>query len=259
MSIVIFVPPATADVPDNALVAKEALTIPTLDGVLSPDEWDDAQRYDFYFDPAPPHPADDITILLKHDGTHLFIALDVRPDNTTELQDSGFVWLDLDNNGTKDIEIGVARGGSHDSNHYFGGSSEAIYGLHYVAAFGFTTTAQEPTRIHTVIEISISIDQTVAYTGQSLLGTTSLPFQGSPVGVVFGGYGTMNPEWFAGNTTDIDMNDIWKGSALNATFYSDLYLTYNPTNPLLIVLIILFPVIGVALGVLIYYRRREIL
>lgn len=248
-----------ANATNGSLECPEASTIPILDGILSPGEWDDAQRYDFFVVPDPPHPADDITIFLKHNTTHLFFAYDVRPDNTTEDWDAAFVFFDLDNNGTKDIEIGEQRDGSDDCRHYFGSSSEWIDDQHYIMAWGFNTTAQEPVRNHTIVEIMISIDLSTEYTGQSLLGTSQLPFKGSPVGVVFGGYGTLQPEWFFGNTTPIVEGDIWGPSAQIATFYSDLYLTYKSMDPLLILLIIMFPAIGVAIGVFIYYRRREVM
>lgn len=263
-------PLAITNATNNSLTANEASTIPIIDGILSSGEWDDAKRYDFYFIPISPHPADDITILLKHNTTHLFIAYDVQPDNTSDIDDMGYLWLDLDNNGTKDIEIGRIRNrilvpGFHYVDHYHEGSIENLTAeLVCIVAFGFKTTAQEPTRNHTIIEWCIAINTSLTYTGQSLIGTPCLPFQAPSVGVVFGGYGTLTPEWIFGNTTSIKPSDIWGEFKLNATFYGDLSLAFgtgsNPSpDPILIVLILLVPIIGVVLGLFIYLRKRDII
>ncbi|MFX1294103.1 MAG: hypothetical protein ACFFD2_04495 [Promethearchaeota archaeon] len=203
--------------------APETLTPPIIDGTISPGEWDDAEHYSFFFVPFSPHPPDDIDIFLLSDDNTLYIAYDVQPDNTTENFDYAYLAFDLNNNGTQDFLLYVARDFtiSNDVRLKWENCSNLIWSI----AFGFNTTPQETGRNHTIIEMKIGINQTDPYTTQTASDLTHLPFGISPVGVLFGGYGTLAPGWFYGNSSYIDyfINP-------DATMYADLYLKSPPSG-----------------------------
>ncbi len=251
----------------NLLCPYKTIT-PKIDGIMTPGEWDDATRYHFFFKPISNHPDDNISVFLKHDNTHLYICYDVEPDNNTDANDAGFLFLDLNNNGTKDLRFHTERGGYRDITCYFGPS---LNNLNYTVAFGFNVTGQESGRNHTIIEWMISINRTVNYTGQNLGSVTSLPLGINPIGIVFGGYGTLDPEWYYGNQT----NDKAQNT-LYASFYANMRLLERPSSageqnllPLLLLMLqgagdqliipltVIFVGIGAAVVLILVYLKKQ--
>ncbi len=213
--------PAKATNGNLVLYAPQTSTPPHIDGVLSPGEWDNGTHYKTYFVPTTAHPSDYIDVFLLSQPDALYIAYDVQPDNTTETDDMAYLAFDLDNDDTQDFLLYVSRDRSANVVSLGGNCTSLIWEI----AFGFNTTPQEPGRNHTIIEIKISLNQT-PYTTQTPTGLTHLPFGISPVGVCFGGYGTLSPGWFYGNSSNY--NNM---ASPNATTYADLYLGDPPLPP----------------------------
>ena len=213
-------PSATAYSGNLTCVAPEASTPPTIDGILSPGEWSSATRYSIYFVPSSAHPPDNIEVFLLHNATALFIAFDVQPDNTSDSSDAGFIFLDLNNNGTQDMRLYFYRNGGRYA--YLRNGTNCT-NLVWSAAIGFNTTPQESGRNHTIIEIEITINTADSFSGSSSI--TALPFANSPVGILFSGLGTLAPNWYIGNSTAAPGNPETQHSA---TTYANLYLGSAP-------------------------------
>ena len=207
--------PATATNGNLVLYAPQTSTPPIIDGVLSPGEWNGSTHYKTYFVPTSAHPSDDIDVFLLSQNDALYIAYDVQPDNTTESDDMAYLAFDLDNDNTQDFILYVSRNRVSNMVRLEGVNCTSLV---WEIAFGFNTTPQETGRNHTIIEIKIGLNQS-PYTTQTATGLTHLPLGISPVGVCFGGYGTLSPGWFYGNSSTYN-------NFLNpdATSYADLYL-----------------------------------
>lgn len=231
------------------LQVKPASTIPTIDGVLTPGEWDDAQNYSFYFVPTSIHPADDIVVFLKYSGNVLYIAYDVQPDNTTDNDDMGMIQFDLNNNGTQDLYMEIhrdfstlgARLGSGEYN-----LSNLIWGI----AFGNTTSPLEQSRNHTTIEFAININRTLPYTNQAAASLTALPLGNSNFKILFSGYGTLTPTWVYGNSSAYTGQTNFNGQ--NASVFASVTFVSPAAPPipgfeLLSIIFGLLAVIGLAI------------
>ena len=215
--------PATATNGNLILYAPETSTPPTIDGVLSPGEWNGSTHYKTYFVPTSPHPPDDIDVFLLSQPDALYIAYDVQPDNSTDTDDCAYLAFDLNNNGTRDFLLSVSRDfvQYNDVQWKWTNCSNLTWDI----AFGFNTTPQETGRNHTIIEIKLGINKTDSSVDQNPSTLTHLPFGNSPVGVMFGGYGTLAPGWIYGNSSE-----VIQFSFLDATMYADLYLG-SPSLP----------------------------
>ena len=80
---------------------------PTLDGIISPGEWDDAGNVTFSVTNG------NCTVYVKQNSTHLHVAFDV-PDNSSWAGEGSYVVLDVDHNGgehpqTDDVFLVVHR------------------------------------------------------------------------------------------------------------------------------------------------------
>lgn len=190
---------------------------PTLDGNISVGEWNDAEHMQFFFTPVSSHPADYIDILYKHNNTHLFIAFDVRCDNTSDSTDEIFIYMDLNQNGTKDLQLTAMQSGANSCRQYPNLDICITAMMEYAAAFG--TTPNKPNRDHRSFEVCIAINRTVTYTGQNLTSATALPFGNGRIGIVFAGIGTVLPQYYYGNST----NNV-AHTELNSTYYANFAL-----------------------------------
>ncbi|NVM30894.1 MAG: hypothetical protein HWN65_18785 [Candidatus Helarchaeota archaeon] len=247
----VIIPPAATYSGNLTCYAPTTSIPPTIDGILSPGEWSGATHYSIYFVPTSDHPPDYIDVFLLSNATALFVAYDVQPDNTSEVDDYAYIFLDLNNNGTEDLRLAFSRG--------VGDYAELIdytscLNLVWTSAFGFNTTPQETGRDHTIFELMVRINQTDTFTGSNT--STGLPFAHSPVGVLFSGYGTLSPTWYLGNSSAAPSNPQTNSSA---TTYANLYLGSPPEDGFpgwLIVLAILLPAIGVVTVILILRKKK---
>ena len=244
--------PVVATNGNLTLYAPETSTPPTIDGILSPGEWSDAMHYSIYFVPTSPHPPDYIDIFLLSDNNTIYIAYDVQPDNSTDTDDCAYLAFDLNNNGTRDFLLSVSRDFVQYNHVQWKWTNCST--LMWDIAFGFDTTPQETGRIHTIIEIKLGINKTDSSVDQNASTLTHLPFGNSPVGAMFGGYGTLVPGWIYGNSSK-----VIQFSFLDATMYADLYLGSPPEDGFpgwIIVLAILLPAIGVVTVILILRKKK---
>lgn len=96
-------------------IIAEFGTTPTIDGMISVGEWDDANNVAF--------PATDgnCTVYLKHNSSYLHVAFDI-PDNSYNNSDRSWLVIDVEHDGgtvtqTDDIALRVYRDGSIDELH----------------------------------------------------------------------------------------------------------------------------------------------
>ncbi|NHI92230.1 MAG: hypothetical protein EAX96_06970 [Candidatus Lokiarchaeota archaeon] len=263
-SVSIMIPTVSANANPLTLYCVKATIIPTLDGNITAGEWADAVHYRTFHTPTSNHYADYVDVFCKHNNTHLFLAYDVEGDNSSDADDVAFIYLDLNNNGTKDLEIVINRDGSF--NHVLQGPSIFIEltNLQNKTAFGFGTSPLE-SRNHAQFELAIAINRSATYSGENLSLATKLPFGKVPIGVIFAGNGTLEPDWFFGNNTDISYWNVTGDS--NASFYADLNLVdltlgeiFPPNSPTIpgFEVLLTFLTLVTAAGLIILKKKKGI-
>ena len=193
-----------------------ATTPPTIDGIITEGEWDDAEVVMIDFYPGPPNRNDTIYIYFMNDAEYLYIGIDLLPDNTTTYTTyTNTLIFDEDNN---------------DVFEYYHPDNEGWYLVYvnnlipesyaakqFLWVYGFDVSPNDEDVDHVMWEFAIPIDNFIH--GELELGDT--------VGFSVNGYASLVPTWdYPINTTG---NGSWDGEY--ASNWAKLTLSEAPATP----------------------------
>ena len=227
---VLAVMPATAHYPGAVINSNWKTITPTIDGIFSPGEWDDATVIDIQAaDPANPFTAYGY---FKNDGTFLYILLDASGDITQDGGDRGVISFDTGHDAiyTDGAEDNFAITGAGLTGHYVWNATAVGYVTHcspfdptlpdhagLAGAVGFGASPNSGTN-HRIYEYRIPLALIEAVPGDTL----GFALDGE---IHYGIYDSSRP--------GCDQWPFYRGAAIMISEYGDIVLASRAAVPAL--------------------------